>query len=88
VLGLVDTAREGVRHLVGVALVHEGRESKRLLPEKVDHVFEIIDPFFKSHLEFFEGILPIVEFALEELFDNWRGEFAFTHGDGDPDQRR
>src|SRR6266516_339764 len=41
VLSWINPSGEGVRDLRRVAVIHKSRESERLFPEQVDHVFKV-----------------------------------------------
>jgi hypothetical protein len=80
---LVDPAGKGVVHLLSVMRVDKGREGKRLFPEKIDHVFQIIDALLTGHLMLRERIFLIIELALEILTHEGRGKFLFAHRDSE-----
>src|SRR4030095_1918545 len=78
-LKLINPPGKSVGHLLDIAGVDKGREGERLLPEEVDHILKVIDPFLARHLVLFERILFVVEFPLEKLAHDRSGEFRFPH---------
>ena len=76
----VDAAGECVDQLLAITVMDEGGEGERLLPKKVDHVFQIIGPFFDKALVFIEWIRLVSILSLQAGHHVRNGELCFPHG--------
>src|SRR5882724_671413 len=65
--------------------MHESRESERLFPEQINHVFKIIDPFFTKNLVLSEWVCFVASFPFKILAYTRGGKLRFAHGHGKPE---
>ena len=76
-LRFVDAARERIRELIAITIMNKKAEGKRLFPEHVDHVFQIVGPFLDEALVSIKGIRLVLSLALEVREHVREGEFRF-----------
>src|SRR5438874_1242315 len=75
----VDTARERIDQLVAIPNVNKIAKGKRLLPKHVDHVFQVVGPFFDEALISVERVRLVAALALEISDHVGDGKLRFPH---------